>query len=957
MTDTRPDEQLGDDAIGAGTTLRFVLLTVLLMVASAAMAWTVLSDYIGSGRLGCDMAAGVDPTRGTVQRALRIKDQWTAYETCVARYEPLPPAWVPMVWTALMLTVTFAIFFGIGAWKCRRAKVVPFTSVDPTGDIRATLTAFEQECRLADSPRYVVDRTALSLGAAVFGRTRRPIVRLNGGLLAVRNSEPHRFRAVVLHELGHVRNRDITITYLSVAMWRAFILLVLIPYLVWNTYTLLRGFTWQRDEIPTIRNIALVASMVVLIYLARADVLRSREVYADLAAVRWGADPRGWVIAKPHQSPGFVQRSLGSFQELWLTHPRWDLRRGILNDPSELFGVRGLPVFLTGAAAGLTVGQMSDILANFHLARSNWTQIISAAIAAAIVSGIVGFALCRAVLYASLTGQRPPRPLFVGLSLGAGGVAAELIMGRVAPAEWLPGKPLALLLILAFFAGYAWWSSELTDHWLTVWRARSLRTIVYLVVASSGILLTFWYGWWEREGQEYSIGAALDIGAVRKWRNSFFGGYNAEHRAEVWAQSALDKIDILWPFVAVAALTLAVFLVAPLAAWGVRGADFLPRLRRITGPAFLGAVIAWIAAVVASAHAHDVILLPIAAAQGRLSTSRKQQLSAYLSSYDTWIIGAVLLGALATSVIACALDRRHRLLLSMLSTQLAVILGAGGILLLQSTDGCVDRIKVVHRYCEWHIDTKSGVIQDLVIVSLVALAGDCVLVVIWSAAAQILQFRRGRSGAESQPKHVARPTVRRLFLAVTCIASVAIVIPGLVHARYIATGPSSDSPATAAALLPSPDSQASPTKVEKYQIKAWWQYGGLDVVRQFQKATDDFDSAISKDASSDMGETLTRLSTSCGEIADTSTSASRYFQVPAPVSEISWKTFIDRARTGGTGCHDAVRAIQDARSSGKDPDDTDKLIADLKTALDTIQQARDAFELSLTTLDTSLSRP
>jgi len=40
------------------------------------------------------------------------------------------------------------------------------------------------------------------------------------------------FRAVVLHELAHVRNRDIDITYATVAIWRIHLVLVSAAYLV-----------------------------------------------------------------------------------------------------------------------------------------------------------------------------------------------------------------------------------------------------------------------------------------------------------------------------------------------------------------------------------------------------------------------------------------------------------------------------------------------------------------------------------------------------------------------------------------------------------------------------------------------------------------------------------------------------------------------------------------------------
>lgn len=95
-----------------------------------------------------------------------------------------------------------------------------------------------------------------------------------------------------------------------------------------------------------------VDERVLLVHLARADVLRTREVYADLTALRWGANRCGWEVV---DTPSLG----GAFAELWRTHSRWDLRRASLNDPAPLFGVRPLPMFLTGtgAAGSVEVGQ------------------------------------------------------------------------------------------------------------------------------------------------------------------------------------------------------------------------------------------------------------------------------------------------------------------------------------------------------------------------------------------------------------------------------------------------------------------------------------------------------------------------------------------------------------------------------------------------------------------------
>jgi hypothetical protein len=51
---------------------------------------------------------------------------------------------------------------------------------------------------------------------------------LHGGLIARRAADPDGFRAMVLHELVHIRNGDVGITYVTVALWRVLLLTVVL---------------------------------------------------------------------------------------------------------------------------------------------------------------------------------------------------------------------------------------------------------------------------------------------------------------------------------------------------------------------------------------------------------------------------------------------------------------------------------------------------------------------------------------------------------------------------------------------------------------------------------------------------------------------------------------------------------------------------------------------------------
>jgi Zn-dependent protease with chaperone function len=79
-------------------------------------------------------------------------------------------------------------------------------------------------------------------GATAFGRLGRYYVSLTGGLVATFYTDRPAFRAVVLHELAHLRNADVNMTCFTVALWRAFVVVAILPaapLLLWH------GADWE----------------------------------------------------------------------------------------------------------------------------------------------------------------------------------------------------------------------------------------------------------------------------------------------------------------------------------------------------------------------------------------------------------------------------------------------------------------------------------------------------------------------------------------------------------------------------------------------------------------------------------------------------------------------------------------------------------------------------------------
>ena len=95
-------------------------------------------------------------------------------------------------------------------------------------------------------------------------------------------------RAVVLHELAHLRNRDVGKTYLTIAIWWAFVATALLPFVALVVhpalfYTPLRWSLRRFDGhwAQVGYQVGSVLVLTAVVYLTRNAILRTRETHAD----------------------------------------------------------------------------------------------------------------------------------------------------------------------------------------------------------------------------------------------------------------------------------------------------------------------------------------------------------------------------------------------------------------------------------------------------------------------------------------------------------------------------------------------------------------------------------------------------------------------------------------------------------------------------------------------------
>ena len=896
--------------MGMGTTVRFALLMVLLVVASGALMNGVLAGASGSTGVGCELAGGADPDADTLQIQLVLADQFTAYDECMKRYQPSPPWWAVIGWPVAVLLGAVVVFRAIPARRLRSHRVVPLAEVDRDGAIGHALAAAAETAGLDRPLRAVVDPLARSTSPVVFGSDRRPVVWLPGPLLVYAATRPDHLRAVLLHEMAHIRHGDINLTYATFALWRVFVGLVLLPYAVWTAVAMFGDTWWSSDEPLRVRGALLAVLMVLLVYLARLDVLRSREVHADIAAVRWGAARGTWAAAPPDLPTGRLRRVVASFAELWRTHPRLDLRLAALSDSGSLFGVRGLPVFLTGVAATLVNSQLGSYVESY-LARDGllrgWITQALPLVSAGLVVGAVGFALWRAVEHAVTTSTPAPSGALAGLWLGSGLAFGELFLNRVAVTEWVPAHPEVLLLVIAAGMAVTWWIGQCARLWTATWRGRATRPVVVAALGAAWLALASWLVWWRGDGVIYASGWPFGTDQVQAVLTGAFGEASSGYTTLLTAFATV--FPVLHGLFTPALLSAAVgaLWIVPLFAWACRPPDGTPRwlrsaldgtgavlvgdaalppLRRALLPGLLGGALSCAGVIGLQAGLHT--WRPLPPGTGAL----------FALTYQTWLFVVLVAGTVVAAVVAAARTGGHRLVVALIAAETAAAVGFAGMLVLTSADGCVEPLRTLESTCGPHF-TTTGLAFDVMLIPLTVIAA----LAAFTAAAVGEAVRRVREHKPTPPTrwNPRALTGRRRAVVVLCAAATAIAAAGIVVWNHN-NRQGDNGGATQLFALAADRPVAARTRAA--QAYAWVHYGGQDLDRRIDdNATRHL--AVLRRITSD-GDDVSSLLPVCSEFGRIARDAQRYFRVPDSRAQERWAAFVDQATRGSDNCAAAL---------------------------------------------------
>lgn len=312
--------------------------------------------------------------------------------------------------------LTGLVYWLLPALKIWRDGLIPITLEDDP-KLVAHLAALCKEAELSEAPRFLWNPLSLTPNGVAFGRRGRYCVALSGGLVVQFHTDRRSFRAVVLHELAHLRNADVDKTYLAVGTGAAFLLIVLIPLAVTmlgKSWGWIFQFGWR----------ALV--LAGLVYMSLSAVLRAREFYADARASVWDGREGALRSVVARQPRRLRTGRWDAWRHVFKAHPDPAARVGVLDDTRPLFTMGYWEALGAGMAATIAFEDVQHVLSLLIPMWGAFLRPLGAAlIFAPLAVGVVGLGVWRGTFAALLRNERPPGVARLALAMALG-----LLFGR-----------------------------------------------------------------------------------------------------------------------------------------------------------------------------------------------------------------------------------------------------------------------------------------------------------------------------------------------------------------------------------------------------------------------------------------------------------------------------------------------------------------------------------------------
>jgi Zn-dependent protease with chaperone function len=393
----------------AGTTTRFALL-VMAVIATSALIFLDVYLAVPSNQVRAANAQSackrqlLDGLSGVGQANVEGRARLlTQFRRCLI---PANLAWD--TWAGYGVLILFALaailyvlhpWRKINNWRVRRWRIgrrrAQALATDGQPELAAVLGQLSREAGLSRAPHWLM----ADLPTVTFGLPWRRYVRLNAGLVVSHKTDG--FRATIRHELAHLSNRDVDKAFATRAIWRAFTVVALVPFLAFALQP--RLLSDPLDFRPgavlgDLRELVAVLALTLVVYLTRSSILRVRELHADATAAVLDGSSEGLRAKLDRLMPPGTRSS--DRRPAWLkTHPDPGWRKEALDDPSIL----ARPSWWELAGIGVSAGVLT---ANAGFA---FNQLILASLLGPALGGALGvvpaIGLLAATLWRATTGS------------------------------------------------------------------------------------------------------------------------------------------------------------------------------------------------------------------------------------------------------------------------------------------------------------------------------------------------------------------------------------------------------------------------------------------------------------------------------------------------------------------------------------------------------------------------
>lgn len=712
----------------AGTTIRFILL-ILAVTVGGLYAFTPIYYLIPAkmesyllGLWNCfETVPGAqerydfsDPEKAREWEAMS-----QALESCQRPVFLDAALWV-IVGMVLLFGLALVLYWVHPWWTIRRGRFRPFDQVRHRS-IVAALDRLGARMGLAHSPTWLLAPRPRRTDGQAFGRFGRRYIVLDIGLAVRLSQGDPRAEAIVLHELAHLRNRDVDKTYLSICLWRSFIVVVAAPLIALAVYHALprtapvlrlpadlviagleapASVTSERNVVRFYSAIDLVFTFVdpyvfglipiltVLVYLARNAVLRTREIEADSTAAREGA-AAGWLVSV------LAGRARTAKALRWAPlrdHPSTGRRAGLLEDPALALRPSLIEFAMIGPIVGLLAVNVQflanqQLLLAFRQVNTLSADLATGLLIGPLLGGLLTVSLWRAAASAP---QRPGLLLWTGapLVLAGGFLAGSLLPffvqrlgfdvaggagNDIAALGWGQVAVTSALLAAGVLVVSAWFLS-MTSHILPGHHTR--KWTMPAVTAAAVIAGTAWFSAWY---------AFRDTDAVEIWRLFFrYDMAPGGHWYDAWSYASGVSFPVLDGVTAnpltLPGLTL-LWLVPVLALTRSR------TLGSLRGPLIIGATggLLVVAAGLALPFAARAVL-----PEAVRHDAREGEFWSFQAVYWHTSIWIAVAGQAVVAAVTAASSTRLRPARTLLAISLTSLIGTAGVVASYAAAGCIN---------------------------------------------------------------------------------------------------------------------------------------------------------------------------------------------------------------------------------------------------------------------------